>query len=79
MKELKLSHISTSCLIRMLLRNLWMIALSAVIFFMAVSLYLDTLWTPQYQADITYAVRSRTTSVYSNNSGTATKEVASVL
>ena len=79
MKELKLSHISTSCLIRMLLRNLWMIALSAGIFFMAASLYLDTLWTPQYQADITYAVRSRTTSVYNNNSGTATKEVASVL
>lgn len=79
MKELKLSHISTTCLIRSLLRNVWMIVASAMIFYMAASLYLDTLWTPQYQASMTYAVRSRTTSIYSSSSSSATREVASVL
>lgn len=79
MKEFKLSHISTSCLIRMLLRHLWMIAASALLFYMAAAIYLNTLWTPQYQSSMTYAVLSRTTAYSSNASASAAREVASVL
>ena len=78
MNNLKLSHISSTCLLRTILRSAWMIVLSAAIFYMAASLYLDTLWTPKYQSTMTYAVRPRTTSFY-NSSGSATREVASVL
>ena len=78
MKDMKLSHISTNCLIRMLLRHAWMIVLSAAIFYMAASLYFDTLWTPRYESSMTYAVRPRTTTIY-NSSSSATREVASVL
>ena len=76
MNEIKLSHISTSCLIRMLLRNLWMIVAAALIFSMAAGIYLNTLWTPRYQSTMTYAVQSRN---MSTGNASATNEVAAVL
>ena len=79
MKDIKLSHISTSCLIRMLVRHLWMIVASAMIFYMAASIYLNTLWTPQYQSSMTYAVLARNTSTSVSASSSAAREVASVL
>ena len=79
MQETKLSHISTHCLIRMLLRNAWMIVLAALTFSMAAGIYLNTLWTPRYQATMTYAVQTRTTSLYSSLSQAAARETASVL
>lgn len=79
MKDLKLSHISTSCLIRMLLRHGWMIVAAALICSMSATIYLNTLWTPRYQSSVTYAIQSRTTSVYTGSSNAATKEVVSVL
>lgn len=79
MQEIKLSHISTSCLIRMLVRNLWMIVLAALTFSMAAGIYLNTLWTPRYQATMTYAVQSRTTSAYGSVTRAAAQETASVL
>ena len=62
MHEIKLSYISTSCLFRMLRKNLWMIVAAAMVFYMATSLYLTTLWTPRYQSTMTYAIRARNTS-----------------
>ena len=79
MQEIKLSHISTTCLIRTLVRNLWMIVLAALTFSMAAGIYLNTLWTPRYQASMTYAVQPRTTSVYSSAAESAARETASVL
>ena len=79
MKDFKLSYISTSCLIRMLVRHLWMIAASAAIFHMAVGIYINTLWTPRYESSMTYAVLSRNTSYSTNASSAATREVVSVL
>ena len=76
---MKLSHISTSCLVRMLVRNVWMIILAAWTFSMAAGIYLNTLWTPQYKATMTYAVQGRSTSVYSSLSQAAAQEAASVL
>ena len=79
MDNIKLSHISTSCLVRMLIRNAWMILLAAWTFSMAAGIYLNTLWTPQYRATMTYAVQSRNTSVYGAVSQSAADEVTSVL
>lgn len=79
MQELKLSHISTSCAVRMLVRNLWMIVLAALTFSMAAGIYLNTLWTPQYRATMTYAVQGRTTSMHTSTSRAAAHEVTSAL
>lgn len=76
MNEIKFSHISTSCLIRMLLRSLWMIVAAALICSMAAGIYLNTLWTPRYQSSLTYAVQARN---MSTGNADATNEVASVL
>lgn len=79
MQDFKLSHISTTCLIRMLVHNLWMIVLAALTFSMAAGIYLNTLWTPRYQAEMTYAVQPRTTSAYNSAAQSAARETASVL
>jgi capsular exopolysaccharide synthesis family protein len=77
--QIHLSHISTDCLIRRILRNLWMIVATALIFSMCTSLYLHWIYTPRYQASMTYAVTGRRTSQLTNNNLTATKEVSAVL
>lgn len=77
--QIRLSNISTDCLIRRLLRNLWMIVASAMIFSMCTSLYLSWIYVPRYQATMTYAVTGRRTSELSNNNLTASKEVSAVL
>ena len=78
-KAIQWSHISPQCLIRMLLRNAWMIVASALICSMAASLFLTWFYVPQYNATMTYAVTARTTSTLSSGSLTSTKEVAAVL
>lgn len=75
----RLTHLSLSCLVRMLVRNLWMIVASALVFSLAVNLCLNWLYKPEYQATVTYAVNSRTTSYTSTGNLTSTREVASVL
>ena len=74
-----LTHISVPCLIRMLVRNCWMIAATALVFGLAVSLSLTWFHVPKYQATMTYSVNSRTTSYTSAGNLTSTREVASVL
>lgn len=74
-----LAHISTSCLIRTLLQNLWMIVASALIFAMSTSLALTWFHTPQYQATMTYAVTNRITSFTTSGNVAATKEVSATL
>lgn len=78
-KIFRLTHLSLPCLVRMLLRNCWVIAATAVIFSLAVSLCLNWFHVPQYQATMTYAVNSRSTSYTSVGNLTSTREVASVL
>lgn len=73
------NHLSLPCLVRMLVRNLWMVIATAMIFSMAVNLSLTWLHVPQYQATMTYAVNSRTSSYTSAGNLTSTREVASVL
>lgn len=77
--NIQLSHISTTCLLRMLLRNLWMILATALIFSMCTSLYLSWIFVPKYQATMTYAVTSRRTSYATSGNQSATREVAAVL
>lgn len=77
--SLNLSDISPICVARMLLRNLWMIVATAMIFAMGSSLVLSLGYEPVYQASMTYAVTSRLTSFSSANNLSASKEVASVM
>ena len=77
--QIRFSQISTDCLIRRIVRNLWMIVATAMIFSMCTSLYLNWIHTPRYQASMTYAVTGRRTSQLTNNNVTATKEVSAVL
>jgi capsular exopolysaccharide synthesis family protein len=78
-KLIQWAHISPECLIQMLIHNLWMILATAAIFALAASLVLTWFHTPEYQASMTYAVNSRTTSYLSSGNLTSTREVASVL
>lgn len=78
-KTINLSHISTSCLIRMLLQNLWMIVASALIFAMSTSLVLTWFHTPRYEATMTYAVTGRITSFSTSGNVAATQEVSATL
>ena len=75
----QLSNISTYCLARTLVRNLWMIVAAALIFAMSTSLYASWFYQPQYRATMTYAVTARKTSYTSSGNQTATKEVAAIL
>lgn len=77
--QIQFSNISTHCLIKNLLRNLWMIVAAAMIFSMSASLYLNWIYVPRYQASMTYAVTSRRTSYTSSSNITSTREVSSVL
>lgn len=78
-KTIQWSHISPYCLARMVIKNCWMIIAAALVFAMATSLALTWLHPPKYQASMTYAVNSRTTSYISSGNLTSTREVASVL
>lgn len=78
-KSFQMSHISPACLLRTLIRNSWMIIAAALVALMATSLALTWFHVPQYQANMTYAVNSRTTSYISSGNLISTREVASVL
>ena len=78
-KSIHWSYLSPLCLIRTLVKNLWMIVATAMICSMAVSLLLTWLYTPQYTATMTYSVNSRSTSSVTAGNLTSTREVSSVL
>ncbi len=78
-KTFQPSHVSVVCLLRALLRNCWMIIATALVFAMATSFVLSWFYVPEYQATMTYAVNSRTTSFVSSGNLTSTREVAAVL
>lgn len=75
----RLTHISLPCMVRMLTVNLWAIIASAMIFFLGTSLVLTWFHNPMYQASMTYAVNSKTTSYTSAGNLTSTRAVAAVL
>lgn len=78
-KTVQWSHVSPYCLLRILLRNVWMVIAAALVFSMATSLLMTWTYTPQYRATMTYAVNSRTTSYTSSGNLTSTREVTAVL
>ena len=78
-KMLNFSDISPICLVRMLLRNLWMMVAAALVFAMGTSLYYSWFHVPVYRATMTYAVTSRSTSYTSANNVNASREVAAVI
>ena len=78
-KRFRLSNISLVCLVRMVMRHLWMVVFAALIMAMGTSVYLSVLRAPVYRANMTYAVTSRKTSYTSSSNMTAAREVAAVL
>lgn len=78
-KVFNFSYVSPLCLLRALLRNCWMIIAMALVCAMATSFVLSWFYKPEYQATMTYAVNSRTTSATSSGNLTSTREVAAVL
>lgn len=78
-KTMQWSHVSPYCLVRTLIRNSWTILVAALVFYLGASLALDWFYVPEYQATMTYAVNSKTTSYISSGNLTSTKEVAAVL
>lgn len=78
-KSIHWSHISPLCLVRTLLSNLWVIIATGLICSMAVSLALTWFHPPEYTANMTYSVNSRSTSSITAGNLTSTREVAAML
>ena len=78
-KAVRFKDLSATCILRMLLRNWWMIILSALTVSMATSLFLQYTYVQRYRASMTYAVTARKSSAVTNTNVTVTKEVAEVL
>lgn len=78
-RELHFSDISIGCLLRRLLKDLWMVVAAALIFAMGISILLRATHVDQYRATVSYSITSRRTSYTSNNNLVAAKEAATVL
>lgn len=78
-KGVILSDISPICLIKALIRNVWVIVACALIASMGASLFINYLHRPEYTATMTYAVTTKRTSYYPGTSVTAAKEVGAVI
>lgn len=75
----RLTHLSLPCIIRMLALNMWAIIAMALLFALALNLYVTWFHVPMYQANMTYAVNSKSTSYTSAGNLTSTRSVAAVL
>ena len=74
--EFRWADVEPWCVLRMVLRNCWMLILAALIAGMGAKLALDWLWTPEYTSTITYAVLSKSASATSRANYNAANEVA---
>lgn len=78
-RELQFSDISISCLLRRLVKDLWMVVAAALIFAMSISVLLRATHVNQYRATVSYSITSRRTSYTSSNNLVAAKEATTVL
>lgn len=78
-KRIYFSDFSVSCLVKSLLKDLWMIVAVALICSMLTTLYREHTHVYRYQSSVTYSVTARRTSYTSSNNLTAAKEAAAVL
>lgn len=74
--DFRWADVEPICVIRMVLRNFWMILAAVLIAAMGVRLAVGWFWTPQYSSTITYAVLSRSASATVRTNYTAANEVA---
>lgn len=77
-KLIQFSDIEPLCLVKTVLRSIWMVVAAALIFAMSASLYIEHFHKPVYTSTMTYAVTSKKTSHYTNVNLTAAQEVAAV-
>ena len=78
-KAFGVSDISPVCLLRTLLRNLWMVVAAALTVSMCASLYAEHFYQPEYTASMTYVVTTKKASYYPGTSASAAKEVGNIL
>ena len=67
-KAFGVSDISPVCLLRTLLRNLWMVVAAALTVSMCASLYAEHFYQPEYTASMTYVVTTKKASYYPGTS-----------
>jgi capsular exopolysaccharide synthesis family protein len=65
-------------LLRDIVRNLWVILLSALIGLMAVNIYIQTIFTPLYKSTATMIVNLKNTSTYSYSTLASSTEMAKI-
>ncbi len=78
-REIHFSDISVGCMLRRLLKDLWMVVAAALIFSMSASMYLSAAHVNQYRATVSYSVTTRRISYTSSSNLNAAKEAAAVL
>ena len=78
-REFYVSDISVGCMLRRLLKDLWMIVAAALILAMGVSMLLNVAHVDMYRATVSYSVTTRRTSYTARSNLTAAKEAATVL
>ena len=74
--EFNWADLEPRCLVRTLVRNLWMLVLAAMIFSMGADLLLDATYKPQYTSSITFAVTSKSATSTSYGNMSKANEVA---
>lgn len=78
-QQFQLSDISIGCMMRRLVKDLWMVVAFGLIAAMGTSMLLSATHTDLYRSSITYSVTTRRTSYTSTNNLTAAKEAAATL
>lgn len=78
-REIQFSDISISCMLRRLVKDLWMVVAAALIFSMSATMLLNATHVDRYQAAVSYSVTTRRTSYTSSSNFTAAKEASAVL
>ena len=73
------SDISFGCIVRMLLKNLWMILASGAVFAMLAVMYLNFLFVPKYTASMTYAVTAKVADYTASRNARAATQIAATL
>ena len=78
-REIHFSDISIGCMLRRLIKDLWMVVAAAMIFSMSASMLLGATHVNRYRATVSYSVTTRRTSYTANSNLTAAKEASAVL
>lgn len=78
-REIHFSDISIGCMLRRLVKDLWMVVAAVLIVAMSASMLLRATHVNKFRATVSYSITTRRTSYTSTSNFTAAKEAAAVL